>query len=115
MKPRTARTMQDAFDMSGHSRRPETTQEIHETSDEILEFVDMMAHVICLKNDIGGGAQGMCTIQKNKKTDRLHMYVGVTLGSEHRGYAAKHATLEDCEAAAYMWINQLAASYQVTA
>jgi hypothetical protein len=41
------------------------------------------------------------------------MYVGVTIGAEHRGYAGKHATLQDCEAAAYMWINQLAASYQV--
>jgi hypothetical protein len=113
MKPKTLKTMRDAFSMSGFSRRPDTIKEIHNTSDDILEFVDMMAHVISLKNAIGGPSQGMCTIQKNKKTSKLHMYVGVTIGSDHRGYAAKHSTLEDCESAAYMWINQVAASYQV--
>jgi hypothetical protein len=115
MKQKTLKTMRDAFDMSGHSRRPDTTKDIHNTSDEILEFVDMMAHVICLKNAIVGPSQGMCTIQKNRKTSKLHMYVGVTIGSNHRGYAAKHSTLQDCESAAYMWINQVAASYQVVA
>lgn len=113
MKPRTARTMREAFEMSGHGREVESTRQIHDVSDEILEFVDLMANVISAKNEVVGPAQGMCTIQKNKKTAKLHMYVGVIIGTEHRGYAGKHATLQDCEAAAYMWINQLAASYQV--
>lgn len=99
--------------MSGHGLTSASTQEIHEVSDEILDFVDLMANVISVKNAISGPAQGMCTIQKNKKTAKLHMYVGVTIGEDHRGYAGKHATLEECETAAYMWINQLAASYQV--
>lgn len=115
MKPRTARTMREAFEMSGHGRDTESAQDIHNVSDEILGFVDLMAHVISAKNAINGPAQGMCAIQKNKKTSKLHMYVGVTIGSDHRGYAGKHATLDDCEAAAYAWINQLASSYQVVA